>query len=54
MKRKEMETGVLVRGKGDGSLGFRERKEMEWDHSGKGKGKETWALVRGKGMDLLV
>jgi hypothetical protein len=26
-----------------GSLGFRER-----------KGRETWALVRGRGMDLLV
>jgi hypothetical protein len=38
-----METGVLVRGKGDGSLGFREN-----------KGVEIWALVRGKGMDLLV
>jgi|LakMenEpi03Aug12_release.lakeMendotaPanAssembly.Ray.scaffolds.fasta_scaffold3228000_2 hypothetical protein len=38
-----METWVLVRGKGDGPLGFRERKGME-----------TLALVKGKGVDFLI
>jgi hypothetical protein len=38
-----METWAIVIGKRDGSLCKRERKGME-----------TWVLVRGKGMDLLV
>jgi hypothetical protein len=42
-EEEKMETWVLVRGKGNGSLGLRERKGME-----------TWILVRGKRMDLLV